>query len=128
VEGKISSYKDLIVWKKSIELVTEIYAVSKQFPIEEKFGLVNQLNRAVVSIPANIAEGWGRESSKNYLQFLRISRGSLMEVETLMIISKNLNYIEEEKFKLVSGRIEETGKILQGLIKSIQQRITTTDN
>lgn len=128
MEGKISSYKDLIVWKKSIELVTEIYAVSKQFPIEEKFGLVNQLNRAVVSIPANIAEGWGRESSKNYLQFLRISRGSLMEVETLMIISKNLNYIEEEKFKLVSGRIEETGKILQGLIKSIQQRITTTDN
>ena len=125
---KISSYKDLIVWQKSIELVTTIYSLTKNFPSEEKFGIVNQLNRAVVSIPSNIAEGWGRESSKNYLQFLRISRGSLMEVETLILISKNLNYINEENFKTISDKIEEVGKILQGLIKSMQQRITVTDN
>lgn len=75
MNNKINSYKDLIVWQKSIALVTEIYKLTKAFPAEEKFGIVNQLNRAVVSIPANIAEGWGRESSKNYLQFLRISRG-----------------------------------------------------
>ncbi len=75
MNNKINSYKDLIVWQKSIALVTEIYKLTKTFPAEEKFGIVNQLNRAVVSIPANIAEGWGRESSKNYLQFLRISRG-----------------------------------------------------
>ena len=75
MNNKINSYKDLIVWQKSIALVTEIYKLTKTFPAEEKFGIVNQLNRAVESIPANIAEGWGRESSKNYLQFLRISRG-----------------------------------------------------
>jgi len=121
----MSSYKDLIVWQKAIVLVTEVYSLTRTFPIEEKFGIVNQLNRAVVSIPSNIAEGWGRESSKNYLQFLRISRGSLMEVEIL--ISKNLNYINNEKFEMITIGIEEVGKILQGLIKNVQQKISITE-
>jgi len=128
MNNKINSYKDLIVWQKSIALVTEIYKLTKTFPAEEKFGIVNQLNRAVVSIPANIAEGWGRESSKNYLQFLRISRGSLMETETLLVISKNLNYIDDENFRMISEKLDETGKILQGLIKRVQQKINLTES
>jgi four helix bundle protein len=128
MNNKINSYKDLIVWQKSIALVTEIYKLTKTFPAEEKFGIVNQLNRAVVSIPANIAEGWGRESSKNYLQFLRISRGSLMETETLLVISKNLNYIDDENFRMISEKLDETGKILQGLIKGVQQKINLTES
>ncbi len=123
---KINSYRNLIVWQKSVALVTDIYTLTKSFPQEEKFGIVSQLNRASVSIPSNIAEGWGRESSKNYLQFLRISRGSLMETETLLEISKNLNYINESEFKAISDNIEEVSKILQGLIKSIQQKIKIT--
>lgn len=123
---KINSYRNLIVWQKSVALVTDIYTLTKSFPQEEKFGIVSQLNRASVSIPSNIAEGWGRESSKNYLQFLRISRGSLMETETLLEISKNLNYINESEFKVISDNIEEVSKILQGLIKSIQQKIKIT--
>ena len=119
---KINSYRNLIVWQKSVALVTDIYTLTKSFPQEEKFGIVSQLNRASVSIPSNIAEGWGRESSKNYLQFLRISRGSLMEKETLLEISKNLNYINDSEFKVISDNIEEVSKILQGLIKSIQQK------
>lgn len=128
MNNKINSYKDLIVWQKSIALVTEIYKLTKTFPAEEKFGIVNQLNRAVVSIPANIAEGWGRESSKNYLQFLRVSRGSLMETETLLVISKNLNYIDDENFRMISEKLDETGKILQGLIKGVQQKINLTES
>ena len=128
MDNRIKSYKELIVWQKAISLVSDVYAISKTFPNEEKFGLVNQLNRAVVSIPSNIAEGWGRESSKNYLQFLRISRGSLMEVETLIIISKNLNYINEDSFKKLSEQLEEVSKILQGLIKGVQQKINITEN
>ena len=128
MNNKINSYKDLIVWQKSIALVTEIYKLTKTFPAEEKFGIVNQLNRAVVSIPANIAEGWGRESSKNYLQFLRISRGSLMETETILVISKNLNYIDDENFRMISEKLDETGKILQGLIKGVQQKINLTES
>ena len=124
MEGKTSTYKDLIVWQKSIQLVTNIYALTKKFPNDEKFGIVSQLNRAIVSVPSNIAEGWGRELSANYLQFLRISRGSLMEVETMILISKNLNYIGENEFEEINKKIEEVGKILQGLIKSVQQKIT----
>ncbi|MBA2610905.1 MAG: four helix bundle protein [Bacteroidetes bacterium] len=120
----MTTYKDLIVWQKSIQLVTEIYALTKTFPADERFGIVSQLNRAVISIPSNIAEGWGRELSKNYLQFLRVSRGSLMEVEAMILISKNLNYINEKEFIEVNKKIEEIGKILQGLIKSVQQKIT----
>ena len=128
MENKIKSYQDLIVWQKSVLLVTDIYTITKTFPQDERFGITSQLNRAAVSIPTNIAEGWGRETSKNYLQFLRISRGSIMEVQTLLIISKNLNYISEEKFDILRNKTEEVGKILQGLIKSINEKISLTDN
>ena len=128
MENKIKSYQDLIVWQKSVLLVTDIYALTKTFPQDERFGITSQLNRAAVSVPTNIAEGWGRETSKNYLQFLRISRGSVMEVQTLLIISKNLNYISEEKFEVLRNKTEEVGKILQGLIKSINEKISLTDN
>ena len=126
MDKKVSTYKDLIVWQKSIALVTSVYSLTKAFPDDEKFGMVSQINRAVVSVPANIAEGWGRESSKNYIQFLRISRGSLMETETLMLISKNLNFISEQNYLEVNKQIDEVGKILQGLIKSVQQKILLT--
>jgi four helix bundle protein len=122
VGTKSGTYKDLIVWQKSIRLVTDIYTLSKNFPIDERYGLVSQLNRAVISVSANIAEGWGRELSKNYLQFLRISRGSLMEVETMILISKNLNFITDKDYIEIQSKIEEVGKILQGLIKSINQK------
>ena len=128
MENKIKSYQDLIVWQKSVLLVTDIYTITKTFPQDERFGITSQLNRAAVSIPTNIAEGWGRETSKNYLQFLRISRGSIMEVQTLLIISKNLNYVSEEKFDVLRNKTEEVGKILQGLIKSINEKVNLTEN
>ncbi len=123
---KINTYKDLIVWQKSVALVTSVYTLSKTFPQEEKFGIISQLNRASVSIPSNIAEGWGRESAKSYLQFLRISRGSLMETETLLEISKNLGFINDSNFNDITNQIQEVSKILQGLIKSIQQKTKLT--
>lgn len=123
MDKKINTYKDLIVWQKAVALVTSIYALTKSFPQEEKFGIVSQLNRASVSIPSNIAEGWGRESSKNYLQFLKITRGSVMETETLLVISKNLNDINDSQYSIITQEIEEVSKILQGLINSIQQKI-----
>ena len=128
MEQKIKSYQDLIVWQKSVQLVTDIYSLTRNFPADERFGIISQLNRAAISIPTNIAEGWGRETSKNYLQFLRISRGSVMEVQTLLIISKNLNFISQTEFDSLSTKTEEVGKILQGLIKSIKEKITITEN
>ncbi|HMV14775.1 MAG TPA: four helix bundle protein [Chitinophagales bacterium] len=120
---KITSYKDLIVWQKSIDFVSYIYGITSQFPSAEKFNLTSQINRAVISIPVNIAEGFGRESSKNYIQFLKISRGSLYEVDTLFIISKNLEYITTEVYSQTTLFINEISKLLNGLIKSIQNKI-----
>lgn len=86
----VTSYKELIVWKKGIELVTEIYKYTRQFPKEELYGLAAQMRRAAISIPSNIAEGQQRKNTKEFLQFLRISYGSAAELETQLIISINL--------------------------------------
>ena len=99
------------------------YKTTKLFPSDEKFNLITQINRAVISVPVNIAEGYGRESSKNYLQFLRISRGSILELETLLLISKNLNYLPIEDYEKLTENLNEISKLLQGLIKSIQNKI-----
>jgi four helix bundle protein len=120
---KIESYKDLIVWQKGIELVGELYSVTKGFPKEEMFGLTNQIRRAAVSVPANIAEGWGRNSTKNYIQFIRISIGSLYEIETQLIIANNQNYITNQKKSALSARIDELGKMLNKLLKSLDNFI-----
>lgn len=125
---RIKSYQDLIVWQKAVTLVTEIYSATKKFPDDERFGLIAQLNRASVSIPSNIAEGWGRESSKNYLQFLRVARGSIMELQTLLIISKNLQFILDTDFQKCWAHTEEVGKILQGLITSINNKMVFTES
>ena len=121
--GKINSYKDLIVWQKSMVLVTETYAMAKFFPENERYGLTSQLTRASVSVPSNIAEGWGRESSKSYMQFLKIARGSLMEVETLLTIAQRLNYINEDLAKKNLQLIEEISKMLNSLLRSINEKI-----
>ena len=91
--GNVKSHEDLTVWKMSIDFVTDIYRITKDFPREEIYGLTSQLRRAAVSIPSNIAEGAARHSTKEYIQFLYISLGSIAEVETKLIIAKKLNYI-----------------------------------
>ncbi len=113
---KVNTHKDLIVWKKGIELVKLIYKLTKTFPKEELYGITSQLRRA--SIPTNIAEGAGRRSYKEFSQFLNIALGSCAEVETLLIISIELNLLSENKY-LVS--VEEIRRMLIGLIKSIRK-------
>ncbi len=119
----VTTYKDLVVWQKGIELVNEIYVVTRIFPKEEMFGLTNQLRRAAISIPANIAEGWGRSSTKNYVQFIKISLGSLFELETLIIIAKDQNYLEEQIMNKISVEITEIGKMLNKLIRNLENYI-----
>jgi len=119
--NKISSYKDLISWQKGIELTTIIYKILNQFPKDERFGLISQISRSCTSIPANIAEGWGRDSNQNFINYLKIAKGSLYELETHLIVSKNINYISDETLKDLQIKIEEISKIINGLIKSIQQ-------
>lgn len=115
----IKPYKDLLVWQKGIEIVKEIYLICKDLPKDEVFGLQSQMKRAAISIPSNIAEGYGRNYTQNYIQFIKIARGSLLELETQIIISKELDMISEDKFDKIINLITEENKMLNAFIKSI---------
>ena len=112
----MKTHKDLEVWQKSIELVTNVYKLTSNFPNEEKYGLVSQLRRSAGSIPSNIAEGAARQTNKEYIQFLYVSLGSLMELETQLIISKNIELISGETLNDLQFKLKEIGKMLNGLI------------
>ena len=113
------SYKDLLAWQKSMDLVTAFYRTTAGFPKEEQFGLTSQLRRAAVSIPSNIAEGQGRLSQNEFRYFLGQARGSLMEVETQLQISHNLGYVERQRLDHLLNDCAEVGRILNGLIASV---------
>ena len=110
-------YTELVVWKESRVLVSEIYAISKSFPQQELYGLTNQIRRCAVSIPSNIAEGCGRRTASDTIQFLHISRGSLYELETQLYIALDLNYISSDDFKGINNRIVSCKKLINGFIK-----------
>jgi four helix bundle protein len=118
----IASYKDLLVWQKGIEIVKEIYLLCTDLPKEEVFGLQSQMKRAAISIPSNIAEGYGRNYTQNYIQFLKIARGSLLELETQIIISKELELINEDQYYKITSLITEENKMLNAFIKSISNK------
>lgn len=115
----LKTYKELLVWQKSMDLVTEVYKSSRQFPREEIYGLTSQVRRAIVSVPSNIAEGQGRNSTKEFVRHLSFAYGSLMEVETQLQIAVNLGYLQ---MKDVNGLLEssaEVGRLLNGLMRSL---------
>jgi four helix bundle protein len=118
----MKTHKDLIVWKKSIDFVTEIYKETSNFPREEMYGLISQLRRAAVSIPSNIAEGAGRNTNKEYARFLFIARASAAEIETQLLISENLGYIKLSENQL-NDNLLEILKMLTSLINKINKRI-----
>ena len=113
------NFKELKVWKMSIELSKLIFETTRTFPSEHKFGLSNQLFRCAVSIPSNIAEGCGRKSDKELKQFVSISLGSSFELETQIIIDKEVNLITNEQFEIINNKIIEIQKMLNGLSKSL---------
>jgi len=116
----MGNYKELIVWQKSVDLVTDIYSCTKNFPKEELYSLTSQIRRSSISIPSNIAEGHSRRSQIDYLQFLKIARGSCAEFETQVIIAKNLNYLNINDFDYLSKKSEEIAKMLNALITKLQ--------
>jgi four helix bundle protein len=122
--GEISSYRDLDVWKQSRLLVKNVYQLSKSFPKEEQFGLTNQLRRAAISVPSNIAEGSGRNHSKDSIQFFFIARGSLYEIETQLIIAFDLEYISDSQLHEVLEHIARCKKLLNGFINYFQKQTT----
>ena len=118
----VQNYKDLEVWKKSVVFTTDLYKLTSQFPDTERYGLTSQIRRATTSVAANIAEGWGRGSTGEYIQFLTVARGSLMELETHLIVARNLHFLKPEEFGAVSKQVEDIGKMLNRLISALKGR------
>ena len=116
---KIRNYRDLIVWQKSMALVTEVYSITRLFPKEELYGLISQIRRSAVSIPSNIAEGYGRYSTNDYIRFLQIAIGSLYEFQTQLEIGLNLGYLSKDIFEKVYEQSREIERMLSSLIKKV---------
>lgn len=115
--GAIKSFTDLTTWKEAHKLVILIYMATKKFPMEEQFGLTNQIRRAVVSITSNIAEGFSRNSFKEKVNFYHVSLGSLTEVQNQLLVAKDLNYIAKAEFAAIAGQTVIVSKLCNGLIK-----------
>ncbi|SFF03474.1 four helix bundle protein [Sunxiuqinia elliptica] len=116
----MKTYRDLIVWQKSMSLVLSIYRETKTFPKEEVFGIISQIQRSAVSIPSNIAEGYGRNHLGDYIRFLQIASGSLYEFQTQLELSYKLNYIDEEKYTEINSLSIEIEKMLSSLISKLK--------
>ena len=119
----VSSYQDLTVWQKAMDLAETCYRLTATFPTEERFGMVSQIRRAAASIPANIAEGAGRNSRKEFFQFLSVTRGSLYELITLIMISSKRNYLSETAYKEFLEKTESINKMLSKLMSSLSKII-----
>ena len=116
----MKTYKELIVWQKAVNLVSMIYNNTKNFPKKEIYGLTNQIRRAAVSIPSNIAEGFGRNSKNDFKRFLQISIGSVFEVQTQLVISKDLQFLSEANYNLIFDATREIEAMLASLIRKLK--------
>ena len=121
--NSVKSYRDLEVWKKSIELAEMVYRLSANFPQDERFGMTNQVRRAAVSVPANIAEGAEREGSKEFLHFLSIAGGSLAETETFLILTGRLGMAQETAITPVMEQAAHVGRMINGLKRSLHSKL-----
>ncbi|MGQ0761252.1 MAG: four helix bundle protein [Acidobacteriota bacterium] len=116
------SYRDLEVWQKAMRLAKRIYQLTQKFPSEERFGLTNQLRRAAVSVPSNLAEGHARFGAGEFSRFLSITMGSVAELETHILLSNDLGYVRADTANEILAELDAIGKMLRGLAKSIERR------
>jgi four helix bundle protein len=118
----MTNYKKLEVWTLAMEVVKEIYNLTKQYPTDERYGLISQTNRAAVSIPTNIAEGMGRNYTKDTIQFFHVSRGSAYELETLLNVAMMINILDNQTYKKISDKIESSIRLINGFINYLEQK------
>jgi four helix bundle protein len=122
----LKSYSDLIAWQKAMDLVQTVYKSVEAFPKEEIYGLTSQLKRAAVSVPSNIAEGQGRKSTREFIYHLSVAYGSLMEVETQILIAARLGYLSQPEAEQITERTSEVGRLINGLSNSLINKQTET--
>lgn len=115
----INTYQDLIAWQKAFQLGLDIYLITENLPDHERYGLISQLRRGAIAIASNIAEGYGRGSKADYLRFLKIARGALYELDTQLLFADQLTYITRDIYKGVKEQLDESERVLAGLIRSL---------
>ncbi|WP_250125710.1 four helix bundle protein [Chroococcidiopsis sp. CCMEE 29] len=120
---KVSSFRDLRIWQVGMELAVEVYHLTQKFPKQEIYGLSCQIQRAVISIPSNVAEGHARDSTKEFLHFLSIALGSLFELETQLLLAGRLGYLAQKDLEIVLSKTEEIGRMIRGLQKSLKAKL-----
>jgi len=118
----LKNYKELKVWQRSYQLCLKIYKVTTIFPKEERYGLTSQIRRSAVSIPSNIAEGYGRKTTADYIRYLYIAYGSVCELETQILLSMDLGYIDSAVIEKIKDEIQQIERMLKGLIKSLENK------
>jgi four helix bundle protein len=123
-EKRITDYRDLDVWSEAMNLAAQVFEVTRGFPREELFGMAAQMRRAAASIPANIAEGFGREQTRSFVQFLRVAQGSLKELETHLLLSERVCLVDPAQSISLMGRCETVGKMLRALIRSLVRKLS----
>ncbi len=121
VRASIESHRDLIVWQKSMDLAVEAYRLTNSFPVDERYGLTSQIRRSCASVPANIAEGYGRESAGAYAQQLKVAQGSLKEFETHVELAHRIGLVDDSTLSNVLKSSEEVGKMLRSLIRAVER-------
>lgn len=121
--GDVASYRDLKVWSRGVALSLRVYGVTRSFPDDERFGLVSQLRRCSVSIPSNLAEGHARRSTKDFLRFLTIARGSLAELETQLLIAHELGFLGPAEHAELASLCDDESRMLTGLRKTLERRL-----
>ena len=124
----VRSHKDLEVWQKAVDLVTVIYGTTKVFPKEELYTLTSQIRRAAISIPANIAEGRGKRSTRDFMRYIHIAYGSACELETLLIIAGNLGYVTREQCESLFPDIERICRMLNGMLAGLEKKLPVSPN
>ena len=120
--GEVRHYRDLLVWQKAMAWVEVVYALSRDWPTEERFGLISQVRRAVVSVPSNIAEGCARRATGDFIRFLSIARGSLAEAETQLVLAERLSYLSSSDTRSLLDSADEISRMLASLIGKLEDR------
>ena len=125
----VSSYRELLIWQKGMDITEKVYQLTKNFPNDEVYGLTSQIKRSSISIPSNIAEGYGRNSTKSYLHFVKIARGSLFELETQLLLANKLNFIKKEvDYSTIMNLITEESKMISSFIKKLSVKSVELNN
>ena len=120
-----TSHKDLVLWKKSVDLAVDVYRIAQCLPHHERFGLGAQLRRAAVSVPSNVAEGAARRTTREFISFLYIARGSLAELETQVLLARRMHLVDDASAIAIAPKVEEVGRLLNAVIRGLRRRLET---